>query len=382
MIVVAACSSPRIAVPEAERLDERGRAAYQAAVAEWIADDAEGAREALAELRALEPWFVPAHVLWQDAGKLLGKHEEMAAWYASEAQRRPDDAARVLLAGRLAPRAGDGREQAYRRAAALDPASPWPSLALAFELDRRAFAAYEASIELADDGFLEDSSAQRDLAANLHAESQELSELVVARHPGLPDACAGAAEVFLTRGAALGERPTMLRALELAARAVELDPGNPSRHALLARVRRELIDDPGAEEALRRALELDPGDPDLLASLGRVLLDLGRADEARDALRRAFRRRPEDPVIAADLGVAAHRLGDLETARERLTLAAQLDPHDPRPLEALALVQLERGDGAAARKALREYLARGGADRQWAEAILAEEPAGADVPRP
>ena len=41
-----------------------------------------------------------------------------------------------------------------------------------------------------------------------------------------------------------------------------------------------------------------------------------------------------------------------------------------RPLESLALVALEQEDRAAARRALREYVRRGGDDVAWAEETL------------
>ncbi len=384
-LALGACAGPPLAVPDADRLDASQRDAYRAALAAWIVGDAEATRAQLAALIAIEPWYVPAHTLEQDALAALGERRPMLVRYRAEVAAHPGDAARVLLAGRLAddpaelvPAAGNGerepsaREVAYRRAHRLDPASPWPTIALSFELNRAALAIFERSVELADRGYPDDASAERGRAERLHEESRVLAEQVVAEYPALAEAHAGAAEMLMTRGSALGERDTLLHALGLAERAAELDPANPARFVLIARIRRQLIDDPGAEVALRRALELDDDDPDLLAGLGRVLLDLGRPEQARDALRRARRERPRDLEINVDLGVAEQRMGDLDAAVQRLEWAAGLDASDPRPLEALALVEMERGDRASARRALREYLLRGGEDRAWAAATLEE----------
>jgi Tfp pilus assembly protein PilF len=371
-VLLAGCASSAVAVPEAERVGPSGETRYRAAVRAWIADDAAAALTELEPLRTVEPWYVPAHTLWQDAALSLGRADEVRSWYGAQARERPQDAARVLLAGRVTPREGGAREEAYRTAVGLDPEAPWPRLALSHELNQLALEAFVRAVARADDGFAEESAAENDAAAAYHEESRELADQLVEQFPDLADVAAGAAHVLLTRGAALGERGTLQRALELAERAVELDEAHPARHALLARVRRELIDDAGAEESLRRALELDPGDGILLAGLGRVLIDLGRPDEARDVLLQAQSARPDDPAVAVDLGVAAHRDGDLDDARLHLERGAALAPDDPRPLEALALVEIERGDRAAARRALRGYLERGGEDRVWAENTLAD----------
>ena len=120
LLVLGACAGAPLAVPEAERLSVDQQAYYRAALSAWIAGDAEGARAYLAELERIEPWYVPAHVLRQNAMLSPSERQEAVAWYSARAAERPDDAARVLLDGRLTPRDDGAREQAYRRARALD----------------------------------------------------------------------------------------------------------------------------------------------------------------------------------------------------------------------------------------------------------------------
>jgi len=372
LILVTACAGRMPAAPNAAILAASEREAYGVAMRAFIDDDPAAAIAEIEPLTRREPWYVPAHVLYQDSLRAHGLAAQAREWYASEVAIDPDDAARVLLAGRVTDRADGRREAAYRRAADLDPSSPWPVLALAYELTRAARDAAEGAISLGDGGYPMEAATERARAGDLHEEAQRLAADLLAAHPLIADAHAAAAEVALGLGVAVGDRESVRAALGHAERATELDPALPRWFALLARVRRELIDDAGAESALRKALVLDPDDPELLASLGRVLLDLGRPEDARDALLAARSAREDDLVIATDLGVAWHRSGDLQQAVRELERAARLAPNDPRPLEALALVHLDAGNSELAGIAAREYLERGGTDRSSAERILRE----------
>ncbi len=371
--------------PDAGALELAERETYSAAMREFIEGDPAAALVEIEPLTRREPWYVPAHVLYQDSLVEGGHADAIRLWYGSEAELETDDAARVLLAGRVAERARGAREIAYRRAVELDSDSPWPSLALAYELTRAAREIAERSVLAADEGYPAESDAAKLRALELHGEAARLTADLLVGHPALADVHAAAAEVALTLGVAAGDRESVRAARGHAERATRLDPGHPRWWALLARVRREMIDDVGAELALLKALDLAPDDAGLLASLGRVLLDLGRPGEARDALMEARSLREDDPVIAADLGVAFHRVGEFEDAVRELERAARLDPADPRSVEALALVQLDAGHLEAAAEAARAYLRRGGKDRASAERILrelGEIDAGADVVLP
>ncbi len=372
-LFVSACVGTLPLAPDADVLDESERESYAAAMRALIEADPASALAEIEALTAREPWYVPAHVLNQDALAAQGNSERAQEFYTSQAKLHDVDAARVLLAGRVARRDEGVREAAYRRAVDLDPVSPWPTVALVYELARVARTAAAAAVRFADDGYPARAADEEARASRAHGEADRLVSDLLRGHPSLADAHGVAAEVEMSHGG----RESVRNALEHAERATELDPGLPRWFALLARVRRELIDDTGAERALLQALELAPDDPDLLASLGRVLLDLGRPTDARDALLTARAGRPNDAVIATDLGVAHHRSGEFRDAVRQLEHATRLDTQDPRAVEALALVYLDAGNREAASAAVDEYLARGGASRASAERILRELGGGA-----
>jgi Flp pilus assembly protein TadD len=370
LILLSACAGPMPVAPEGAALTPDERDAYSTALRALIEGEPDAALAGVMPLTRREPWYVPAHVLYQDALTAQGHRAAAVRWYAAEAEIGATDAARVLLAGRLAPRDERRREAAYRRAAELDPDSPWPALALAYELTRSAREDATRTVTEADRGYLAEAAAAEERARAEHAEAQEIASRLLASHPQMAEVHAAAAEVALTYGLAAGDRERIEAARGYAETAAALDPGRPRWLVLAARVHRELIDDQSAAKALEQALQLAPDDPGLHASLGRVLLDLGRAEEARDALATARAGRPDDAAIATDLGVAYHRTGQLEESVEELERAARLAPADPRPIEALALVHLDAGDLGRAADAAREYLRRGGPDRAGAERIL------------
>jgi Flp pilus assembly protein TadD len=374
--LLAGCVGPLPVAPDSAALTATERAAYGSALQAFSRAEPQAALTAVSPLTELQPWYVPAHVVYQDALVELGHRDEVSAWYRAQAELESGDAAHVLLAARLDGREAGRREQGYRRAFELDSASPWPAVALVYELTRVARDRAVESVRLADTGYPVEAAETEERAREVQRETEAILAQLLAAHADLADVQAAAANSALTVAVATGARDSLHIALEHAERATQLDPGTPRWFALLARVRRELIDDAGAETALRQALDLDPDDPLLLASLGRVLLDRGRPEEARDALALATSALPDDAIIATDLGVAYHRTRAFDLA------VAELGRVDPRPLEALALVELEIGDAAAAAAAVHEYLRRGGSDRSSAERILRELQRDVELPAP
>ncbi len=70
-----------------------------------------------------------------------------------------------------------------------------------------------------------------------------------------------------------------------------------------------------ALDLIARALELNPGEPAILDSMGWVKFRLGELDTALDYLQRAFDAFP-DPEVAAHLGEVLWALGEQESARD------------------------------------------------------------------
>ncbi len=332
------CTTSRVAVPDDGEVPQ-GVEAYAAAVGALNFGEPEEAVSAIADLVLVEPWWVPAHVVHQDALALSGRSDFAREFYGAQAEAHRDDARRVLLDARLRPAGDSSREAGYRRAVELAPESPWPTLALAFELARAAQTGARSAVERADTGDAEGAARLRSLGSARLDEALSLAASAAERWPYLAESHSVHAEALLAAGTVRRDRAAVRSSLTAAERAVELDPGNPRRHARLARVRRELIDDTGAEEALRSALRLSPQSADLQAGLGRVLLDLGRPAEALDVLSAAAAARPSDAEIVADLGVALHRVGDPVGAEAALARAAAIDPGDERIQVSLRIVR-------------------------------------------
>lgn len=123
---------------------------------------------------------------------------------------------------------------------------------------------------------------------------------------------------------------------ELMTKAIGLDPNYATSHALLAEAiysqvvqgwtefaERELV---RAEELARRAMMLDPEEPDGHRTLGRILLIRAEYEPARNALQRAIELNPSDANALAVWGALQSFNGDLASAIESLELALKFDP--------------------------------------------------------
>jgi tetratricopeptide (TPR) repeat protein len=367
--ILAGCTTTPRAVPDAADLAGTEVEAFRGAESAVDAGDPERALRTIDPAAEREPWHVPSHVLRQDAFVALGREAEARAWYADEAERHPDDAARVLLAARLAPRTGGAREAGYRAAIKLDPGSPWPRIALAYELARVADDDGARATTLADGGFPADADAARKHAAAARAEAEALATAVVADRPDLGAAQGVLADVLLAAdlGVTDSRTATAARAAEAAAR---IDSGSAAAWDRAGRARRVRADDAGAAIAFTRAADLAPAVASYKANLGRVLLDLRKDGMARDVLEQAARLAPADELIAVNHAVALFRTGRLEAAAREFERASALAPSDPRPLEGVALARGELGDRAGAADAMEGYLAAGGTDRDAAHRFI------------
>lgn len=123
-------------------------------------------------------------------------------------------------------------------------------------------------------------------------------------------------------------------AVELAGRAVELDPQHTAYYDLLGRVSHSSGDYAAAAESFRRGIELNPGAAIDYVSLARALLASGDEAGAEAALNTANELMPTDasPGLQADLANGLARVGAQEivdTVLERIRRASQESYVDP-----------------------------------------------------
>ncbi len=117
-----------------------------------------------------------------------------------------------------------------------------------------------------------------------------------------------------------------VEAERIAARVIELDPGNGIGWRLRGTARRILGRLDGAERDLRRALEIDPRDALSLVQRSYVHIARGDAAGARDDALAATRIDPDNAAAWSALLGASHALGDEVTLRRALDRAIELAP--------------------------------------------------------
>jgi tetratricopeptide (TPR) repeat protein len=149
-------------------------------------------------------------------------------------------------------------------------------------------------------------------------------------------------------------------AIPLLERLADQDPQRWQLRLLLAELRRDQNDRPGAERELRQLLNARPDQIEALQLMALIQLETGRAAEAQGQLEAALKRaseptaKPESLPIGLLLAQVLQRSGQAAKADAQLLDLAGRFANDPRPLLARALLQQERGDLAAAQKTLTE----------------------------
>jgi hypothetical protein len=147
-------------------------------------------------------------------------------------------------------------------------------------------------------------------------------------------------------------------AIPLLERLADQDPRRWQLRLLLAELRRDQNDRPGAERELRQLLNARPDQIEALQLMALIQLESGRAAEAQGQLEAALKRaseptaKPESLAIGLLLAQVLQRSGQADKADAQLLDLAGRFANDPRPLLARALLQQERGDLAAAQKTL------------------------------
>jgi type IV pilus biogenesis/stability protein PilW len=135
--------------------------------------------------------------------------------------------------------------------------------------------------------------------------------------------------------------------LDEAAREVTPAVENPATFRaaghLLAEIRMEQDDLPGAEELLRRVLAHESDAADLRTSLGKVLDRKGDLEAAEREYRRAAEIDPDAALPRNHLGTLYRRRGDLAQAAEWYRQAIEADPYFMGAYNNLALVYQDQG---------------------------------------
>ena len=147
------------------------------------------------------------------------------------------------------------------------------------------------------------------------------------------------------------------RALELAHKALVLDPSGGAPYNILA-----LISAHGRryDEAIgfaEKAVALSPNNSVLVATLGRTLIFAGRPEEALPLIQRAKRYSPIPPSILSRWeGAAYHTLGRYEEAITAFERARARNPKGVLPIAWLALTYADMGRVEEARAVAQEVL--------------------------
>ncbi len=154
---------------------------------------------------------------------------------------------------------------------------------------------------------------------------------------------------------ALNRKAEATRLLEALA---DRHPDRWNLRLLLAELRREQNDRPGAERELRQLLALHPDQIEALQLMALLQLESGRGNQAQAMVQAALNRasKPKPKPAALNLGLLLANIqqkqGQRAQAEATLMKVAADFPRDPRPLLARALLQQEAGNTAAAQNSL------------------------------
>jgi TolB-like protein/cytochrome c-type biogenesis protein CcmH/NrfG len=146
-------------------------------------------------------------------------------------------------------------------------------------------------------------------------------------------------------------------------RAIALDPKHPDGYRALGDYYRRVAGNPArAVEIYAKGLAHAPDDADLLRGLGLAEQAAGKWDQAVERLKRSRSLDPRSPTTADALGQTLLWLRRYDEALEALDHSLALEPSSLQSMEDKAMVFVARGDLEGAR------------------AVLAQPPAGVDLP--
>lgn len=248
-----------------------------------------------------------------------------AIGYLEQARQRagPSAALRkeLALAYLRAGRYGEAIEE-IRQALAREPDSPEAHYILA-SIHRALGDAEAATRALEQYEELQTARAEEELAANrglaLYVEAVELLskqrldeayrsfQQVLELHSGDGASYYGLAHIHYRRG-------ETHRAIEMARKALEVNPYHPDYYVLLAESLERTGDPSRASEMMRAAVSLSPGDARLENYLGNLCLEAGDLQCAVTAYRRASQLEPHNPFFHLNLSVALKEAGNEDEA--------------------------------------------------------------------
>jgi TolB-like protein/Tfp pilus assembly protein PilF len=181
--------------------------------------------------------------------------------------------------------------------------------------------------------------------------------------PGLPEAHMVLANALHLRG--------QLRLAEVEyRRALALTPNIAQAHHWYSILLSDLGRDDERMEHARQASTLDPLSTIVRNNLGNALAEAGRYREAAAEFSRCIELDPAVPVPYAQMGLLHYRLGHLELAASWFGRATEVDPELPWPYSRLASLWLDLGEPARAEAVAREALRRGLDDSSLHESRL------------
>ena len=146
-------------------------------------------------------------------------------------------------------------------------------------------------------------------------------------------------------GVSKSPKESFKRAIELAQKAIEIDPSLYEPHRLLAHIYVSMRRYDTAIAEAEKALELNPNSAHAYATLGHVLLFAGKSQEAITMIKKAIRLNPYPPSwYYTNLGGAYKALGHYDEAIQMFKKALEKSPDN-----LIALVSLSGAYGLAGR---------------------------------
>jgi TolB-like protein/DNA-binding winged helix-turn-helix (wHTH) protein len=181
--------------------------------------------------------------------------------------------------------------------------------------------------------------------------AREYFEQALARDPGFARAYAGLGDIHLATGSAGAPA-----ALDLARKALALDPSLGEAHATAGHAAMHIFDWAAAGASLQRAVQLDPGYTPARYLYAEYLVANGRFDEAIAQARRGVELDPAGSIANHALGTMYYYARRYDEAIRQFNIALELDPSHRWSHSRLGQVYEQQGRYDAA---MREFEAGG-----------------------